>query len=211
MQEIVNMAKIKLTKGELKRQRDALAQYERYLPTLQLKKQQLQMEILTQHHILSERKMKEREKKGNIEIWSGLLSDASVNIKKYVTIKNTVTGGRNIAGVDVPIFEKVEFEPAEYDLFTTPLWIDKAIEELKEFISVCEEIRVIEKGVAILRHELRITTQRVNLFEKVKIPESKEAIRLIKIYIGDQMTNAVGRSKMAKKKIEESIAEGIEA
>jgi V/A-type H+-transporting ATPase subunit D len=54
-----------------------------------------------------------------------------------------------------------------------------------------------------LRRELRITTQRVNLFEKVKIPEAEEAIRLIKIYIGDQMSNAVGRSKIAKRKIEE--------
>ena len=39
------MAKIKHTKNELKAQRDALARFERYLPTLQLKKQQLQMVI----------------------------------------------------------------------------------------------------------------------------------------------------------------------
>ena len=39
------MAKIKLTKNELKKKKDALKMYRRYLPTLQLKKQQLQMEI----------------------------------------------------------------------------------------------------------------------------------------------------------------------
>ena len=70
-----------------------------------------------------------------------------------------------------------------------------------------EEIRVIETGISILRQELRITTQRVNLFEKIKIPGAKEAIRRIKIYIGDQMTNAVGRSKIAKNKIEEASVE----
>ncbi|MDP2927327.1 MAG: V-type ATP synthase subunit D, partial [Candidatus Omnitrophota bacterium] len=59
----------------------------------------------------------------------------------------------------------------------------------------------------ILRQELRVTTQRVNLFEKVKIPLAEENIRLIKIYIGDQMANAVGRSKIAKRKIEELILE----
>jgi V/A-type H+-transporting ATPase subunit D len=74
-------------------------------------------------------------------------------------------------------------------------------------VSLQEEIRVIEQGISILKHELRITTQRVNLFEKVKIPEAKEAIRRIKIYIGDQMTNAVGRSKIAKNKIEEANVE----
>ena len=39
------MAKIKLTKNEQKTQKDALKMYQRYLPTLTLKKQQLQSEI----------------------------------------------------------------------------------------------------------------------------------------------------------------------
>jgi len=39
------MAKIKLTKNELKKQKDALKMFKRYLPTLILKKQQLQAEI----------------------------------------------------------------------------------------------------------------------------------------------------------------------
>ena len=41
------MATIKLTKNELKTQKDALKMYQRYLPTLTLKKQQLQTEIRT--------------------------------------------------------------------------------------------------------------------------------------------------------------------
>ena len=48
--------------------------------------------------------------------------------------------------------------------------------------------------------ELRTTTQRVNLFEKVKIPEAKENIRIIRIFMGDQQTAAVARSKIAKGK-----------
>ena len=95
----------------------------------------------------------------------------------------------------------------EYDLFLTPLWVDAAIEALKELISVLKEIEVIKKGILILRQELRITSQRVNLFEKVKIPQAEEYIRLIKIYLGDQMANAVGRSKIAKRKIEQAALE----
>ena len=49
------MSKIKLTKGELKRQRDSLKQFQRYLPTLQLKKQQLQMKILEFRRVLAEK------------------------------------------------------------------------------------------------------------------------------------------------------------
>ena len=63
-------------------------------------------------------------------------------------------------------------------------------------------MEVIKKAEKILSRALRVTTQRVNLFEKVKIPECLENIRVIRIYLGDQMANAVGISKVAKKKIE---------
>ena len=194
--------KIKFSQTELKRQRDALWQYERYLPTLQLKKQLLQLEILHQQSALRERKNSFSEKEKAAENWLGLLVEAP-DIKQWLIPENIITAKKNIAGVDVPVFERVDFELAEYDLFLTPLWVDAGLETLRNMVSLQEEIRIIEKGISILKHELRITTQRVNLFEKLKIPEAKEAIRKIKIYIGDQMTNAVGRSKIAKNKIEE--------
>ena len=200
--------KIKLTQGELKRQRDALRQYERYLPTLQLKKQLLQLEILHQQSALKERKNSLSEKKKSAENWTGLLVEAP-DIRQWLIPQKIITAKKNVAGVDVPVFERVNFEPAEYDLFLTPFWVDAGVETLRDMVSLQEEIRVIEQGISVLKHELRITAQRVNLFEKVKIPEATEAIRRIKIYIGDQMTNAVGRSKIAKNKIEEANVEEV--
>jgi V/A-type H+-transporting ATPase subunit D len=198
------MSKIKLTKGELKRQRDALSQYARFLPTLQLKKQQLQIEILRQHSGLNNKKQEEESKIRAAQSWLGLLSDAEVKLGQWVAPQEIVQGIKNIAGVDLPVFDHVVFGVVDYDLFLTPLWVDAAVEELRKIVSLRQEIRVIEEGIKILKEELRITSQRVNLFEKVKIPEAREAIRLIKIYLGDQMANAVGRSKIAKKKISEA-------
>lgn len=205
------MLKIKLTKGELKKQRDALRQYERYLPTLQLKKQQLQIEILRQLAVWDEKNKQETMRRNAIENWAGLLSEPQIDIRKWVKAEKTIKGTKNVAGVDIPVFDHIEFVAAEYDFFIVPLWVDSAIEALRSLVSILEEKLVIEAGINILRHELRITTQRVNLFEKVKIPEAQEAIRRIKIYIGDQMTNAIGRSKMAKRKIEELVLEGAAA
>ena len=198
--------KIRLTQGELKKQRDALRQYERYLPMLQLKKQLLQLEILHQRGILKERKNSLSEKKKSAENWLGLLIEAP-EIRKWLIPEKILAGKKNIAGVDIPVFDRVDFTLAEYDLFLVPLWVDAGLETLREMVALSEEIRVLEQGISVLTHELRITTQRVNLFEKVKIPEAKEAIRKIKIYLGDQMTNAVGRSKIAKNKIEEADIE----
>ncbi len=202
--------KIKLTQGELKRQRDTLRQYERYLPTLQLKKQLLQLEIVHQQSALLRRKKSLTEMEKSAENWLGLLVEAP-QIRDWLIPEKIITVNKNVAGVDVPVFERVDFEPAVYDLFLMPLWVDAGLEALRDMVSLREEIQVIEQGISVLKHELRITTQRVNLFEKVKIPGAKEAIRRIKIYIGDQMTNAVGRSKIAKNKIEDENLEEVVA
>ena len=200
------MPKVKLTKGELKKRRDDLRQYERYLPTLQLKKQQLQLEILRQLALIDEKNRALLEKKQAAAAWASLLEEGYIERPWLVPVR-VDSSVKNIAGVDIPMFEGARFSAVEYDLFIAPLWVDTALEALRGMISLLEEIRVIEKGISILRHELRITTQRVNLFEKVKVPEAKEAIRLIKIYLGDQMANAVGRSKIAKAKIELGMLE----
>jgi len=205
------MAKIRLTKGELKRQRDALKQFQRYLPTLQLKKQQLQLEILQQNTILQGKIQTRIKKRQGIDLWVGLLVDPEVKLKPFLKAQKTTTHVKNIAGVDIPVFDALEFGASDYDLFSMPLWLDLAIEAFREVVILNQEILTTQQGLAILRQELRITTQRVNLFEKVKIPLAEENIRLIKIYIGDQMANAVGRCKIAKRKIEALILEEVAA
>jgi V/A-type H+-transporting ATPase subunit D len=197
---------VKRTQGELKRQRDALQQYERYLPTLQLKKQQLQLEIWHQQRTRAERENALSEKQLSAAGWLGLLREAP-EIRQWLVVEQVRTSRKNIAGIEIPVFHNVDFVPAEYDLFLTPLWVDAGLEALREMVSFQEEIRVVDRGIALLNKELRVTSQRVNLFEKVKIPGAQEAIRLIRISLGDQMTNAIGRSKIAKKKIEEADLE----
>ena len=197
------MGKVKLTKGELKKQRDALTQYKRYLPTLQLKKQQLQLEILRKNTLLEKMEDKAKKEQEAAQKWCGILGE--FNIRSLLGIKKIITGSENIAGVEIPVFDRVDFEREEYDIFTTPFWVDNVLINLEALISLGEEIKIFERAIRMLRRELAVTAQRVNLFEKVKIPESEEAIRKIKIYIGDQLANAVGRSKIAKNKIEEAV------
>lgn len=195
------MTKIKLTKGELKRQRDDLKQFLRYLPTLQLKKQQLQAEILYWRALLDEKVRLSEAKTRAACAWSGLLVEADDTVKRGIVPERIVRGLKNIAGVNIPVFERVEFPAIEYDLFVVPAWVDAAIDFLRELVSLRQETRIIQVALDALRRELYVTAQRVNLFEKVKIPAALEAIRRIKIHIGDQMANAVGRSKIAQRKI----------
>ena len=39
----------------------------------------------------------------------------------------------------------------------------------------------------------------------MKIPEAKENIRVIQVYLGDQQTASVVRGKISKKKLEEAV------
>ena len=204
------MAKIKLTKGELKKQRDSLKQFKRYLPTLQLKKQQLQMKILEARKRFDECQKAFFEKEALIKKWCGLFGEAQdLDFRKWVSPKEIVTGTNNIAGAKVPVFKDIFFEEAVYDFYITPFWVDRAIEELKELIKFLAQGQVIKAEIRILERELRVTTQRVNLFEKVKIPECQENIRLIRICLGDQQANAVGISKVAKGKIVKAALEAV--
>ena len=202
------MPKIKLTKSELKSQRDAMKQFSRFLPTLQLKKQQLQLEMRNCKAQMERNKKEEADAREAITHWIKLFGDdASIpKISSLLIQEEVVTEQRNIAGVDVPVFKNVIFKEQSYDLFIEEPWIDDAIHALKNLIAIIEEHKIIEKQYELIGHELRVTTQRVNLFEKVKIPECKENIRVIQIYLGDQQTAAVGRSKIAKRKMQEITA-----
>ncbi|MFH1782595.1 MAG: V-type ATP synthase subunit D [Candidatus Omnitrophota bacterium] len=195
------MPKIKLTKGELKRQRDSLKQFSHYLPFLQLKKQQIQLEI-QKVRINLDLKIQEIDAIENeISEWSGLLNEKNIDLLPFLDIESIDLDYLNIAGIDIPLFKSVIFKERGYDLFSMPLWVDKGIDLIRKFMILLEEEKVLKKQLEILEKELRITTQRVNLFEKIKIPECKENVRVIRIYLGDQQANAVGRSKIAKNKI----------
>jgi len=194
------MAGIKLTKNELKKQKDALKRFERYLPTLILKKQQLQMVI---RQVEAQRREKEQRRAA---LYEGFMSWVAVfgepaGLSGLLVIRSFETDTGNIAGVEIPVFKNLVFEDPRYDLFTYPLWVDKGLLTLKELAVLDSEIEVIRMQEDLLGKELTVTTQRVNLFEKVKIPETRENIRSIRIYLGVQQTAAVVRGKIAKNNI----------
>ena len=60
---------IKLTKNELKKQKDNLKQFERYLPTLQLKKQQLQTVIMKIRADLAQKEEERLQMIGDLDDW----------------------------------------------------------------------------------------------------------------------------------------------
>lgn len=200
------MAKIKLTKNELKNQKDALKMYRRYLPTLTLKKQQLQSEI----RAIEDKAKAVRKEREDLEFgfreWIAVFSETQAFAKELISVSNIRKGKGNIAGVDIPTFAGVDFKREDYDLYETPLWIDIAANHMERAIALDLEAEVLDEQVRLLETELLATSQRVNLFEKVKIPETEKNIKKISIYMADQQVNAVVRSKISKRKIAQRAA-----
>lgn len=196
------MAKIKLTKTQLREEQTRLTQLERYLPTLQLKKALLQLEVSTAQAEIEKFHEKFNNHSERIEKYAMLLTDKLASgLFKAVKIKEMKRGFENIAGIEVPYLEEVVFEEASYSLFDTPVWLDLAVVAVRKLIIARERIRIAREKKTLLEKELREVSIRVNLFEKRMIPRAQENIKKIKVFLGDQELAAVARAKVSKQKI----------
>jgi len=196
------MTAIKCTKNELRLQQMRLEQFRKYLPTLQLKKTMLQfevdqvdLEIVELHEGFAESRL---QLEGFCPL---LLEKRSCDISRYAEVLRVKKSYENIAGVEIPIFGEIVFREANYSLLDTPAWVDRATELLREFIVFREKISVAEEKKRVLEKELRETSIRVNLFEKVLIPRAIGNIKKIRIFLGDQQLAEVAQAKVAKRKI----------
>lgn len=191
------MARVKQTKNELKAQREALQRYERFLPMLLLKKVQLQGELQELEERLAAREAEAEAVRAGLAGWVRLFSDP-VAWASLTSVAAVEVGQANLAGVVVPVLKAVTFKRGALDLFATPAWFDDALDALESLVRIAIERRVLQEQQRLIGAELRTTTQRVNLFEKVRIPEVREHIRTIRIALGDQQAAAVARAKFAK-------------
>jgi len=199
------MSKIKHTKNELKAQRDALRRFQRYLPTLLLKKQQLQMEMRQLEQRMEEVDGEQQRLGAGLGPWVRLFGEP-VDLAAFVRVEGIRTTTGNIAGVTIPVLQEIQFQPITPDLHDTPPWVDDGAQALEQAVRLQVERDILAQQHRLLGEELRTTSQRVNLFEKVKIPECEENIRVIRIFLGDAQTADVARAKIAKSKSVEVAA-----
>lgn len=197
------MAALRLTKNELRAQQTRLKQLMKYLPTLQLKKAMLQAEVNEARQEVAQAEKFYSGVLAQVNSYAGLLADrASLDPQKAAKIQSVQKRYENIAGIDVPYFDGITFEPYDYDLFDTPPWVDGVIKGLRDLTEASIRIKVAQEKKAALERELREVSIRVNLFEKILIPRASENIKKIKVFLGDQELASVSRAKVAKGKIE---------
>jgi V/A-type H+-transporting ATPase subunit D len=200
------MARVPLSKSQLAREKANLASYNRYLPALDLKRQQLMAERNRARQALASLREELKAQVETVGTDIPMLAERRIDLKGLARLESVRLGTQNVAGVRLPIVESVEVRIAPYSPLVRPHWVDAVAERLREAIRLRVELQVAERRIAALDAALTKVTQRVNLFEKVLTPEAKENIRRILVYLGDAERAAVVGAKLAKRKREEEAA-----
>jgi V/A-type H+/Na+-transporting ATPase subunit D len=192
------MATIVLSKSSLQQQRGKLRLFKRFLPPLDLKRQQLTLEYRKAQRILAEAEQGADKASGLLAALLPILGSAPMKLNGLVRLLRVDVGEEDVLGLRLPTLRAAEFEVAAYSLLATPFWMETLVTCVKEVITYRIRLQVYRRRVAVLEHAVRRLTQRVNLFEKVLIPNAGQAIARIQIFLSDIERAAVVTSKIAK-------------
>ena len=194
------MAQLAMNKSELQRQRQQLALYKRLLPSLELKRQQLRAEANKAQKHLDDITQALADKKQHTAAQLPMLANQEMDVSGLVSVQDVILADDNVVGVNVPKVINIKLEVASYGLLARPHWIDVWQERLQDLVRLEISQEVAKVRYKKLEYAVKRTTQRVNLFDKVLIPQAEDTIRRIQIFLADADRAAVVRAKLAKQK-----------
>ena len=194
------MARLALNKATLSKQVQQLRIFERFLPSLDLKRKQLLTERVKAAAALKITEQKLAPIDNLTAEQFPMASREDVDLTGLVHVKHVAFGQENVVGVKLPVLQSAEIEMREYGLLGRPHWVDRLAQLLRETMELRIRVQVERRRLDLLEDGVRKITQRVNLFEKVLIPRTRENIRTIRIYLSDNERAGVVRAKISKKK-----------
>ena len=197
--------RIKLNKVSLREQKQKMALYQRFLPALEARKQQFLMQLAVVRKDIREEQAALASLTEDISLWSSLVRDMEGLIQPFVKIRQVRVSMHNVAGLKIPLFKEVVFEDLSYSVFAAAYSFEIVLGRLREAIRLREKLRILLEQERILAEGFRKTSQRINLYEQRLIPECREALRKIAVYLQDQQAAAVGVAKVAKRLLEAGL------
>lgn len=192
------MARLKLSKASLQQERTRLQLYEKLLPSLDLKRRQLKLELDRAREELEKTRAEVSTLEARIGAELPMLANPDLDLVGLVKMTAFELEEENVVGVRLPKLARVECQVADYSLLAKPAWVDVLVERLKEAAEARTRIQIAAERVRILARAERRITQRVNLFEKILIPRARKNIQRIRIFLGDLERAAVVQAKLAK-------------
>lgn len=190
--------KFQFNKTALEKLKTDLRVREKALPILQSKETALRLEVKkARDELVVCRNMFDQHKKEMSEfdlLW-GEFPD------NLLIVDQVIVHNRKIAGVQIPLLGEVTFRFGRELLWGLPAWTAFGVDLLKESTRLKIQIDIAEKKYAVLEYARKKTTQKVNLYQKVQIPEYHTAILKIKRFMEDQENLEKSSQKILKNKL----------
>lgn len=194
------MATLALNKTSLHKESERLKTFERFLPTLDLKRKQLLMERAKAAAELARIEAELDELEGAVATQIPMVSNEMVDLTKLVVVTEVTLGEENVVGAYVPYLKSFKCQSRPYGYLARPHWVDTLVRRLQEMLELKVKVQVARRRFQILEIAARKITQRVNLFEKVLIPRTKQNIKRIRLFLSDAERISVVQAKIAKAK-----------
>lgn len=194
------MARQTFSKAALHKETAQLKRYQQFLPSLELKRQQL---IAETYKAVARVKQTESQIEAIHQLirkQMPMLADERIHLEGLVSVGEVVIGDENIVGVHVPVLIGVDIKETPYSFFAKPHWVDTAVMVMKEMVELKLTLKINERRLAILQVAVKKVTQRVNFFDKILIPRAKQNIKKISIFLSDSERAGVIRAKITKQK-----------
>jgi V/A-type H+-transporting ATPase subunit D len=189
-----------LNKTALNAEKENLGTYARFLPSLKLKRDQLLVERARAARRLADTDRGLRELIGAVGEAIPMLANQGVDLGELARVRAVDMGRERVLGLDLPVLAVVDIAVADYGCLTTPHWVDAVAARLEKAMRLRLSLGVERERLAIVERALKKVNQRINLFEKVLIPQAQQNIKIIQIALSDAQKAAVVRAKLAKRK-----------
>jgi V/A-type H+-transporting ATPase subunit D len=194
------LPRLTLSKASLTEQGLRLKTYERYLPSLDLKRRQLLNERVQAAAALEATGRAIADLRARVRAELPMASDLEVEVTGLVAVAGVEIGEDNFMGVRLPRLGRVTLDRRPYALLAKPEWVDRLAELLAAMLELRVRLQVERRRLALLDQAVRTITQRFNLFDKVLIPRTRANIKRIRIVLADGERAGVVRAKIAKAK-----------
>ncbi|NOR75672.1 MAG: V-type ATP synthase subunit D [Draconibacterium sp.] len=176
------------------------------LPTIKNKEAALRLEVKKAKYKTVELKEKLSSELKLHAVSASIWNEFKPNLISINDVQITI---RKIAGVKIPVLEKVIFKEHEFSLFDQPKWFPKGISIIKKLGEIVTEKEFFNRKMILLDYARRKTTQKVNLYEKVQIPGYQDAILKIKRFLEDEENLSKSAQKIVKKRQQKKMEETV--
>jgi V/A-type H+/Na+-transporting ATPase subunit D len=192
------MAKLSLNKATLHKESAKLKRYKQYLPSLDLKRQQLMTERAKAQSALVQLQQDVQACQDWVAANLPMLANRDIAVQNLVKVEQIEVKRENVVGVNLPKLSTLKISREQYSFFVKPHWVDRLVVELERMLLLQIQLRVQQQRLTILNMAVKKVTQKVNLFDKVLIPKSLHNIRKIRLSLSDAERADVVRAKITK-------------